>query len=72
MLCYGETRWVTPDMDHTQNTQEIQVEYLVVNYKKDDENVTLSLRQADILRALAHDEDLCKLGGCVAALQDVK
>ena len=50
----------------------LQIEYLVVNYKKDDENVTLSLRQADILRALAHDEDLCKLGGCVAALQDVK
>lgn len=46
----------------------IQVEYLVVNYKDDDEKVTLSLRQADILTALAQDE---KLAGCVPALQDV-
>lgn len=44
----------------------------MVNYKKDDKNVTLSLRQADILRALAHDDELCKVGGCVPALQNVK
>jgi len=49
---------------------ELQVEYLVVTYK--DEKVTLSLRQADILRALAQDEELCTNGGCVPDLQDVK
>ncbi len=48
-----------------------QVEYLVVNYKDGDENVTLSLRQADILQALAEDEKLCKEGGCVPDLQAV-
>ena len=47
-----------------------QIEYLVVNYKAEDPNVTLSLRQADILHALAHDVELCKDGGCVPDLQD--
>ena len=50
----------------------MQIEYLVVTYKDDDEKVTLSLRQADILRALAQDEELCTHGGCVPDLQDVK
>jgi glutamate--cysteine ligase catalytic subunit len=49
----------------------LQVEYLVVNYSPTDPNVTLSLRQADILMALAKDEQLCKDGGCVPALQDI-
>jgi len=44
---------------------------LVVTYKDDVENVTLSLRQADILHALAHDETLKDDGGCVPDLQDV-
>ena len=43
----------------------------MVTYKKDDEHVTLSLRQADILHALAQDEKLCTEGGCVPALQDI-
>ena len=51
--------------------KDSQVEYLVVNYKAEDPNVTLSLRQADILHALAHDVELCKDGGCVPDLQDV-
>lgn len=38
---------------------------------KQDPNVTLSLRQADILKSLAQDEELCKAGGCVPDLQDV-
>jgi len=50
----------------------IQVEYLVVNYADDDQKVTLSLRQADILHALAEDEKLCADGGCVPDLQDVE
>ena len=48
-----------------------QIEYLVVTYEDSNPKVTLSLRQADILRALAHDEELCSNGGCVPALQDV-
>lgn len=45
-----------------------EIEYLVVKYKEADAKVLLSLRQADILTALAEDE---KLGECVPDLQDV-
>ncbi|KAL3422598.1 glutamate-cysteine ligase [Phlyctema vagabunda] len=48
-----------------------EIEYLVVNYDKADPLVKLSLRQADILHALAQDEELAMSGGCVPALQDV-
>lgn len=48
-----------------------EIEYLVVTYKEDDEKVTLSLRQADILHALAEDVKLQTEGGCVPDLQDV-
>lgn len=44
---------------------------MVVNYKATDSNVTLSLRQADILQALAQDEELITNGGCVPDLQKV-
>lgn len=50
---------------------DLKVEYLVVTYKDKDPQVTLSLRQADILTALAQDEKLCTEGGCVPDLQDV-
>ena len=49
----------------------IKVEYLVVAYDDDQKKVRLSLRQADILQALAHDEELQKKGGCVPDLQEV-
>ena len=45
---------------------------MVVTYKDDDEKVTLSLRQADILQALAEDVKLQTEGGCVPDLQEVK
>lgn len=48
----------------------MQVEYLVVTYAKDEPKVLLSLRQADILKALAADEDLTAKGGGVPDLQD--
>ncbi|KAG6359235.1 hypothetical protein INS49_012756 [Diaporthe citri] len=48
-----------------------EVEYLVVTHSKDDPRVLLSLRQADILEALASDTNLTAKGGCVPALQDV-
>lgn len=47
-----------------------EVEYIVVNYRQSDPKVTLSLRQADILEALATDEDLKRKGGCVPDLQE--
>lgn len=47
-----------------------EVEYLVVTYSKDEPKVLLSLRQAEILTALAADKELAKEGGCVPALQD--
>ncbi|CAG8978992.1 hypothetical protein HYALB_00011036 [Hymenoscyphus albidus] len=46
-----------------------EVEYLVVTYKDGTPKVTLSLRQADILDALARDETLSEEGGCVPDLQ---
>ncbi|KAI0431122.1 glutamate-cysteine ligase [Xylaria sp. FL1042] len=49
-----------------------EVEYLVVRYSKDAPSVLLSLRQADILKALAADEELSAKGGGVPDLQDVK
>lgn len=49
-----------------------QIEYLVVAYEDEHKKVKLSLRQADILDALAKDEALCKQGGCVPDLQSVE
>ncbi|KAK0720557.1 glutamate-cysteine ligase-domain-containing protein [Lasiosphaeris hirsuta] len=47
-----------------------EVEYLVVTYSDDDPKALLSLRQADILTALANDTALSGKGGCVPELQD--
>ena len=48
----------------------LKVEYLVVTYDKNDQKVLLSLRQAEILTALASDAELAKEGGCVADMND--
>ncbi|KAK5136514.1 Zn finger-containing GTPase- Activating Protein for ARF [Meristemomyces frigidus] len=45
-----------------------EIEYLVVTFDDEEHNVKLSLRQADILRALASDEKLLKQGGGVPEL----
>jgi hypothetical protein len=71
MLCSGVMRLVHSTNVRYMFLKDSQIEYLVVNYKAEDSNVTLSLRQADILHALAHDVELCKDGGCVPDLQDV-
>ena len=49
-----------------------EIEYLVVNFDDKDRKVKLSLRQADILRALARDEKLLKQGGGVPDLNVLK
>ncbi|KAH7092248.1 glutamate-cysteine ligase [Paraphoma chrysanthemicola] len=46
-----------------------EVEYLVVCYDEDNHKVRLSLRQADILAALATDEKLLQQGGGVPDVQ---
>lgn len=48
-----------------------EIEYLVVAYDDAHHKARLSLRQADILDALAKDEALCKKGGCVPDLQSL-
>ena len=48
-----------------------EVEYLVVALDDEHRKARLSLRQADILAALAQDEKLRKDGGCVPELQQV-
>ena len=72
MRCSGVTRLVCRIQKVRQLLNFHQVEYLVVTYKDEEEKVTLSLRQADILQALAQDEKLCKEGGCVPDLQSVE
>ncbi|KAL9111797.1 MAG: hypothetical protein Q9227_003856 [Pyrenula ochraceoflavens] len=42
-----------------------EIEYLVVCLDDEKRKARLSLRQADILNALAKDEELQKKGGCV-------
>jgi glutamate--cysteine ligase catalytic subunit len=42
-----------------------QVEYLVVAFDENHRKVRLSLAQADILKSLARDEALHKVGGDV-------
>lgn len=49
-----------------------QIEYLVVSFDDKDRKVRLSLRQADILTALANNKDLVKQGGGVPEVQTVK
>lgn len=47
----------------------LQIEYLVVCYDDDKREVRLSLRQSDILEALARDEKLVAQGGGVPDLR---
>lgn len=49
-----------------------EIEYLVVAMQDECQKVQLSLRQADILQALAKDEELQKQGGCVPDLQTLE
>ena len=49
-----------------------KVEYLVVAFDECQQKVRLSLRQADILQALAQDEELLAKGGCVPDIQHVE
>jgi glutamate--cysteine ligase catalytic subunit len=50
-------------------TRFAQIEYLVVAFDDLHDKVRLSLCQADVLEALARDEELNKSGGCIPDLQ---
>ena len=72
-LCDGVTRWAhIIQAALVVRLPKIQIEYLVVAFDGEHRKVKLSLRQADILEALAEDEALSKQGGCVPDLQTVK
>lgn len=72
MRCCGETRYHKCQLPSLMIVSHCrQVEYLVVAYDDATRRADLSLRQADILVALAKDEELCKQGGCVPALQSL-
>ena len=47
----------------------VQIEYLVVTFDDNNQKVRLSLCQAEVLKALAKDEELSKNSGCVPDLQ---
>lgn len=55
----GKQQWLT----------RTKIEYLVVCYDQKNHKVRLSLRQADILAALATDEKLLAEGGGVPDVQ---
>jgi hypothetical protein len=46
----------------------VQIEYLIT-FDDNNQKVRLSLCQAEVLKALAKDEELSKNGGCVPDLQ---
>ena len=50
-------------------TNCVQIEYLVVTFDDNNQKVRLSLCQAEVLKALAKDEELSKNGGCIPDLQ---
>lgn len=54
------------------NADAAQIEYIVVALDDQQRLVKLSLRQADILHALAEDEELVKQGGGVPDLNGEK
>ena len=69
-LYFGATRLAGALPIHRVETNlSHQIEYLVVALDGENTKVRLSLRQADILTALAEDEALSKRGGCVPDLQ---
>ena len=74
MHCYGETRSVhlPPDLRIIHPLTCRKVEYLVCCFDDKNKRVRLSLRQSDILEALASDEKLKQQGGGVAGIDPGK
>lgn len=69
MLYSGETRYGKRTMPCACDDADCaKIEYLVVAFDDEKKQVKLSLRQADILEALASDPELLKQGGGVPDL----
>lgn len=67
--CFGVMRYGKHcHIEGVDLAETTQIEYLVVSFDDEQRNVKLSLRQADILEALANDEELIKQGGGVPDL----
>lgn len=70
MHCYGVMKYINNQKEQrTWADRLFKVEYLVVCYDQNNRKVRLSLRQADILAALATDEKLLAEGGGVPDVQ---
>lgn len=69
MRCFGVMRYSEHGrpLDKA-DSDEAQIEYLVVSFDDEKRHVKLSLRQAEILEQLAKDEELLKQGGGVPDL----
>ena len=69
MRCSGETRYGKRTLPCAfDGADRVKIEYLVVAFDDSKKEVKLSLRQADILEALASDPELLKQGGGVPDL----
>ena len=70
MLFFGEMRYGSRSRISLGVLTGNQIEYLVVAFDDEQKKVRLSLCQADVLTALARDEELAKKGPVVPELQD--
>lgn len=70
MLFSGEMRYDLPFRTLPGVLTDNQIEYLVVAFDDEHKKVRLSLCQADVLKALARDEELAKSGPVVPELQN--
>lgn len=69
MHFYGEMRYGKHCQAYGNDPADVfKIEYLVVSFDDEKKEVKLSLRQADILEALANDAELLKQGGGVPDL----
>lgn len=66
----GEMRQETRVLLTGRDSGRLQIEYLVITYDEENKNAVLSLRQAEILNALANDAQLRKAGGGVPEMQE--
>lgn len=68
-LLWGDEVWCAQNISgRVRDADNVKIEYLVVSFDDENRTVKLSLRQADILEALANNADLLKQGGGVPDL----
>lgn len=68
-MLWGDEVWCAQNISgRVRDADNVKIEYLVVSFDDENRTVKLSLRQADILEALANNADLLKQGGGVPDL----